>query len=102
MFVIERWGDTPGAPRICVICEEQWTARSQEPRAFVGALYIGHICTTCETADPDVLLKRLEGPLADVREHLQQLEAVEQWALSASPRQRRRSFRVLAGGAHVR
>jgi hypothetical protein len=102
VLVIERWSDTVGAPRICVICEEQWTARAEEPRAFVGSLYIGHVCATCAAGDADIILRRLEFPLAEVRDHLRQLEAVEQWALAASPTQRRRSFRVLAGGAYVR
>jgi len=102
VLVIERWSDTVGAPRICVICEEQWTARAEEPRAFIGSLYIGHVCATCTDGDAETILKRVEFPLADVRDHLRQLEAVEQWALAASPTQRRRSFRIVAGGAHVR
>lgn len=100
VLVIERWGDTVGAPRICVICEQQWTARSEEPRAFVGALYIGHVCEAYAAGDPEAILKRVAFPLEDVRQHLRQLEAVEQWAPSASRRHRRSSFKVIAGGAH--
>ena len=99
MLVFEQWSDTPGASRICMICDEQWVAGPLETRAWIGAEYIGHVCADCVAADGDMLVKRMQCALNEQRDRLRQLEAVHQWALSASPTQRRQSFRLVAGCA---
>lgn len=99
MLVFEQWGDSSGAPRICMICDEQWTARELETRAFIGTEYIGHVCAGCVAADPDVLVERLQFALGEVRDRARQLEAIGAWALSVSPKRRRQAFRVVGGTA---
>jgi hypothetical protein len=97
VLVFEQFlGDDAGAARICMLCDQQWTANQSEPRAWIGGEYLGHVCAACVAAGVDQLRQRLQASLAETRERLRQLELVDRWARSASPLERRRSFHVVA------
>jgi hypothetical protein len=102
MLIFDRWSDTPGAARICNLCDARFSATAEEYRAGFGPECIGHVCRACVEADPDTLLANLRRPLEDARERLWQLQAIEGWLQAISATEKRRAFRVIPGGVDAR
>ena len=100
MLAFEWEPDTVGEPRGCMICDARWISTGTAPRAYVGVEYLGHVCASCVSADPDTLLARLRvHGLSWTRDTLRAMEALEQWLATNAPRQRRRGFRVITNTA---
>jgi hypothetical protein len=92
---------TPGeadAKSICELCDGFFVSTAQQPRAWIHQEYVGFACPECAAAGPDALLERIRQPLAEARTRLRQLEAVESWLRSVSPREKRSAFRIIRSG----